>query len=114
MLGASAVSEVARRDRPVVLVADVDPRARGLGWTGLTGCWTPNRTWTDGWHGAHAGTVRAGRLVVRPTWVGRLTAQDVGRAPSRWCSTPGDAFGSGSHATTRLCLAALEPLAPSW
>jgi ribosomal protein L11 methyltransferase len=62
--------------------------------------------WLDAWR-AWARPWRAGsRLVVVPAWV----------APPSWVGPddvvvaldPGRAFGSGAHATTRLCLAELE------
>jgi ribosomal protein L11 methyltransferase len=64
-------------------------------------------SWWDGWR-PFARAVRAGaHLVVQPPWAPRLTARhgdvvlliDAGRA-----------FGSGSHLSTLLALAALEPL----
>jgi len=55
-------------------------------------------SWQDAWK-AHAEPVRVGSLLVVPTWI------DVVRID------PGGAFGSGSHASTQLCLAALTELA---
>ena len=48
------------------------------------------------------------RLVIRPD-----LAATSARSPATWSSRldPGMAFGTGLHPTTRLCLAALEPLA---
>src|SRR6185312_13594079 len=47
------------------------------------------------------------RIVIRPTWRRhRRQPDDVVLALD-----PGMAFGTGLHPTTRLCLAALEPLA---
>jgi ribosomal protein L11 methyltransferase len=56
-------------------------------------------SWQDAWK-AHAEPVRVGDLLVVPTWF------EVVRID------PGTAFGSGSHASTQLCLAALQELAP--
>jgi ribosomal protein L11 methyltransferase len=56
-------------------------------------------SWQDAWK-AHAEPIRVGDLLVVPSWL------DVLRID------PGTAFGSGSHASTRLCLAALQELAP--
>ena len=63
--------------------------------------------WADAWK-AYFPVMRIGRrLVIRPTWRRhRAAADDVVVALD-----PGMAFGTGLHPTTRLCLAALEPLA---
>lgn len=122
-LGASAVSELDDGDG-TVLVADLPARAAGL-LVRPHRVLEPERDWTDGWQ-AHAGVVRVGRLVVRPSWVEGPTR---GRPPGDDGVEPGgvvtregaagevevvldaaDAFGSGSHPTTRLCLAQVERL----
>ena len=56
-------------------------------------------SWQDAWK-AHAEPVRVGELLVVPSWLEVLRID------------PGTAFGSGSHASTQLCLAALHELAP--
>lgn len=56
-------------------------------------------SWQDAWK-AHAEPVRVGDLLVVPSWLEVLRID------------PGTAFGSGSHASTKLCLAALLELAP--
>jgi ribosomal protein L11 methyltransferase len=63
--------------------------------------------WADAWK-AYFPVMRVGRrLVIRPTWRHhRRQSRDVVLALD-----PGMAFGTGLHPTTRLCLAALEPLA---
>jgi ribosomal protein L11 methyltransferase len=63
--------------------------------------------WADAWK-AYFPVLRIGRrLVIRPTWRRhRRRPDDVVIAMD-----PGMAFGTGLHPTTRLCLAALEPLA---
>jgi ribosomal protein L11 methyltransferase len=63
--------------------------------------------WASTWK-AHFPVLRVGRrLVIRPTWRRhRRRPGDVVLALD-----PGMAFGTGLHPTTRLCLAALEPLA---
>ncbi len=63
--------------------------------------------WADAWR-AHFPVLRVGRrLVIRPTWRRHpRSREDVVVALD-----PGMAFGTGLHPTTRLCLAALEPLA---
>lgn len=63
--------------------------------------------WAEAWKSFFP-VLRVGRrLVIRPTWRHhRARAEDVVIALD-----PGMAFGTGLHPTTRLCLAALEPLA---
>ena len=63
--------------------------------------------WAEAWK-AFFPVLRIGRrIVIRPTWRRhRAAADDVVLALD-----PGMAFGTGLHPTTRLCLAALEPLA---
>ena len=63
--------------------------------------------WATAWK-AYFPVLRVGRrIVIRPTWRRhRREADDVVIAMD-----PGMAFGTGLHPTTRLCLAALEPLA---
>jgi ribosomal protein L11 methyltransferase len=63
--------------------------------------------WAEAWK-AYFPVMRVGRrLVIRPTWREHTPApEDVVLALD-----PGMAFGTGLHPTTRLCLAALEPLA---
>ncbi len=62
--------------------------------------------WSSNWK-AHFNPVRIGtRLVVKPTW------EEYPHAPSDIILEldPGMAFGTGSHATTRLCMEALEKI----
>ena len=58
----------------------------------------------DRWHVVHQ-PVRVGRLWVGPPWV--APADDT-----RVVIDPGRAFGTGSHQTTQLCLAALQEIEP--
>lgn len=62
-------------------------------------------SWQDAWR-AHAMPVRIGPVLVVPSWVA-----DQEDAPTVVRIDPGSAFGSGSHPSTRLCLAALVDLA---
>ena len=63
--------------------------------------------WADAWK-AYFPVMRVGRrLVIRPTWRDHTPAPD----DVVLALDPGMAFGTGLHPTTRLCLAALEPLA---
>ncbi|MDO3378535.1 50S ribosomal protein L11 methyltransferase [Geoalkalibacter halelectricus] len=58
--------------------------------------------WSESWK-QHFPVFRVGKLVVRPSW------EEVTAAPDEALLTldPGMAFGTGTHATTRLCLEAL-------
>ena len=54
--------------------------------------------WSERWRAFHRPLVLGERLTVRPPWEPRgATALDV-------TIDPGQAFGTGAHATTRLCL----------
>jgi ribosomal protein L11 methyltransferase len=54
--------------------------------------------WEQRWREFHRPLVLDGGLVVRPPW------EDAIGAPVEIVIDPGQAFGTGSHATTRLCL----------
>jgi ribosomal protein L11 methyltransferase len=62
--------------------------------------------WEDGWRAFHHG-VRIGRLWVGPPWE-ELRDDAVGVVID-----PGRAFGTGAHATTRLCLELLQEVEPA-
>jgi ribosomal protein L11 methyltransferase len=63
--------------------------------------------WYDGWKRFHRPVEVGGRLWVRPPWArARSDLLDV-------AIDPGQAFGTGSHHTTRLCLELLLELEPS-
>jgi ribosomal protein L11 methyltransferase len=61
--------------------------------------------WADRWRAFHAPVTVRGRLHVRPPWAPPAPAgvQDI-------VIDPGQAFGTGAHATTRLCLELLLEL----
>ena len=61
--------------------------------------------WENNWRQYYEPIEIGEKLVVVPEW---LEAPDDGRVPLRL--DPGLIFGTGSHATTRMCLAALEGL----
>jgi ribosomal protein L11 methyltransferase len=61
--------------------------------------------WADRWRDFHE-PVRVGRLCVRPTWADPDPDAEVEIAVD-----PGQAFGTGAHATTKLCLELLLELA---
>ena len=107
-LGATAVSEEAVPGG-VRLVADLDEH----GLRELVDAGEPvevlerRDTWDQGWR-AHARTWRCGEhLVLRPAW---LDPEPLAAGEVEVVVEPGCAFGSGSHPTTRLCLAAVERL----
>lgn len=54
--------------------------------------------WAERWREFHRPLVLQGRLTVRPPWEG------AGETPIDVVVDPGRAFGTGAHATTRLCL----------
>jgi len=54
--------------------------------------------WSERWRSFHKPLVLEGRLTVRPPWEPR------GQTPIDVVIDPGQAFGTGAHATTRLCL----------
>lgn len=60
--------------------------------------------WDTRWRAFHR-PVRAGGFVVRAPWHAAEGSEDI-------VIDPGQAFGTGGHATTRLCLEALASLAP--
>jgi ribosomal protein L11 methyltransferase len=64
--------------------------------------------WADRWRDFHRPiAVGDGRLVVRPSW----EPADAPAAPVEVVVDPGQAFGTGAHATTRMCLELLLELA---
>lgn len=64
--------------------------------------------WATRWRDFHRGAMIAGRVAIRPPW------EEVGdsAAPIEIVIDPGQAFGTGSHATTRLCLELMLGLEP--
>jgi ribosomal protein L11 methyltransferase len=54
--------------------------------------------WSERWRDFHQPLVLDGRLTVRPPW------ETPGGTPIDVVIDPGQAFGTGAHATTRLCL----------
>lgn len=62
--------------------------------------------WAERWRSFHKPLVLDSRLAVRPPWEPEIGA-DI-----ELVIEPGQAFGTGAHATTRLCLEALLELAP--
>jgi ribosomal protein L11 methyltransferase len=66
-----------------------------------------DRDWQAEWK-ASIGPVRAGRTVVVPSWL--ADEHEPGADELTLVLDPGRAFGSGHHATTVLCLEALDAL----
>jgi ribosomal protein L11 methyltransferase len=62
--------------------------------------------WEDGWRAFHHG-VRVGRLWVGPPW------EEAPPDATAVVIDPGRAFGTGAHATTRLCLELLQDVEPT-
>lgn len=63
--------------------------------------------WSERWRQFHRPLVLAGRLTVRPPWEPAHP-----ETPIDVVIDPGQAFGTGAHATTRLCLELLLELEP--
>lgn len=63
--------------------------------------------WADRWRDFHEPITVGGRLLVQPSWL-PLDDRAAGIAV---VIDPGQAFGTGSHATTRMCLELLLELA---
>jgi ribosomal protein L11 methyltransferase len=61
--------------------------------------------WEQRWRAFHRPLVLAGRLTVRPPW------EPAGGTPIDVVIDPAQAFGTGAHHTTRLCLELLLELA---
>jgi ribosomal protein L11 methyltransferase len=62
--------------------------------------------WGERWREFHRPLVIERRLTVRPPW------EPAAETPIDVVIDPGRAFGTGAHATTRLCLEAMLELAP--
>lgn len=62
--------------------------------------------WDERWREFHQPLVLAGRLTVRPPW------EPPGDTPLDLVIDPAQAFGTGAHATTRLCLELMLELEP--
>lgn len=69
----------------------------------ITTAYVQDSDWENNWRQYYQPIEIGERLVVVPEW---LDAPDDGRIQLRL--DPGLSFGTGSHATTRMCLAALE------
>jgi ribosomal protein L11 methyltransferase len=65
--------------------------------------------WADRWREFHTPIEIGGRLRVRPSWIGDDRAGEA--ADIDIVIDPGRAFGTGAHATTRMCLELLLEIA---
>jgi ribosomal protein L11 methyltransferase len=97
-------------ERSGTLVAWFAAPADLTGWPGLSPgsvTWTrePPRDWQAAWK-TTIGPVRAGTTLVVPSWLADTTVAGPGDVVL--VIDPGQAFGTGHHATTTLCLEALE------
>lgn len=103
----SAVSEVPLADGRVRLTADVADLAALDGRWSVVILEVDGEAHLDAWR-AWAVPVRCGRrILLQPAW---LPIGPVGPADVVVSIDPGRSFGSGSHPSTRLVLAALEDL----
>lgn len=66
--------------------------------------------WRTGWKASFKVTRVGRRFVVRPAW----EAYDPAPTDVVLAVDPGQAFGTGTHATTRLCLRAIERVDRLW
>ncbi len=64
--------------------------------------------WAERWKRFHGAVLIGGRLYVRPPWERPAVRPGVAEV----VIDPGQAFGTGAHATTRLCLELLLDLTP--
>jgi len=80
-----------------------------LGWDDVSGTVTlvENSDWDVAWKKYFFPFPVGNRLFIQPSWE-ELSEEAKGREVIR--IDPAAAFGSGTHATTRLCLEAMEPI----
>jgi len=67
----------------------------------------PDTDWSEGWKAGLGASVISERLVVRPSWVAHALAPGQVEV----VIDPGQAFGTGTHASTRLALEWIDRLA---
>jgi ribosomal protein L11 methyltransferase len=107
MAGASAVEERDSDDGRTCLIADPDPARTAAIEGRWTGAWVAvDDAVLDRWRD-WAAPVRVGRIVVVPAW---QPAPPTEPDDIVVVLDPGRAFGTGSHPSTRLALAALQRL----
>jgi ribosomal protein L11 methyltransferase len=69
--------------------------------------------WAERWKAFHRPLVLGDALVVRPPWEDAAAPHTAAGGPLDVVIDPGQAFGTGGHATTRGCLEALLDLPPA-
>jgi ribosomal protein L11 methyltransferase len=67
----------------------------------------PDTDWSEGWKAGLGASVISERLVVRPSWVAHALAPGQAEV----VIDPGQAFGTGTHPSTRLALEWIDRLA---
>ena len=90
-----------------VLVADLRAAMEDYAAVQLTAKPIYEQDWSVSWREFFGVVETGGRIVVVPSWIEH--DHTPGQIPIRL--DPGQAFGTGHHETTRLCLAALDGLA---
>lgn len=90
-----------------VLVADLRVAMEAYPAVQLTAKPIYEQDWSVSWREFFGVVETGGRIVVVPSWIEH--EHKPGQVPVRL--DPGQAFGTGHHETTRLCLAALDGLA---
>lgn len=90
-----------------VLVADLRAAMEPYPAVQLTAKPIYEQDWSVSWREFFGVVETGGRIVVVPSWIDH--EPKPGQIPIRL--DPGQAFGTGHHETTRLCLAALDRLA---
>ncbi len=98
--------EMARAEEILDYITGV---AKNLGWKDVTGKITlvENSDWDTRWKAYFVPFPVGERLFIKPSWEDLSPEETFGREVIEM--DPAAAFGSGTHATTRLCLEALEP-----
>ena len=95
------------QEPPAEAAAFLEERLAALGVdTGIALEDCRSEDWENSWKAYFHPIPAGGRLLIQPAWEEYEPEAWPGRVPL-WLE-PGAAFGSGSHATTRLCLEALE------
>lgn len=90
-----------------VLIADLRAAMDGYPAVQLTAKPLYEQDWAVSWREFFGVVETGGRIVVVPTWI----EHEVKPGQIEVKLDPGQAFGTGHHETTRLCLAALDGLA---
>lgn len=88
-----------------VALASGDPAPQALGAIEVV----PDTDWSERWKHGLGATVISPRLVVRPSFVAHALAPGQVEV----VIDPGQAFGTGTHASTRLALEWVDELAPA-